>query len=303
MKIVLAGASGVIGKALIPLLIEAKHEVVGLTRNPIYAAELSRLGVQSEIVDVFDRETLFNVLRKTKPDTVMHQLTSLSARNFADNARIRIEGTRNLVDAAREANVRRIVVQSISWAYSPGEGPATEDTPLDLEAPQPRKTTIEGVSALESAAIEIPEHVILRYGLFYGDGTWYAPNGFMAKQVLQQQLPATEGVSSFVHIDDAAHAALLALEWPSGAFNIVDNEPAPGTEWLPVFADALGAPAPAVEQKIGRGERGALNDKALRHGWKPRYNSWRDGFQQLFGSSFKSSQKETRKLIHGGKFQ
>ncbi|GED15831.1 NAD-dependent epimerase/dehydratase family protein [Aneurinibacillus migulanus] len=284
MKIVVAGASGVIGRALVPLLVKEGHEVVGLTRNRHYAAELSSKGVQSVILDVFDREAVFSVLRETKPDTVIHQLTSLSARDFAEHARIRKEGTRNLVDASLEAGVRRMIAQSISWAYSPGEGPAVEDNALDLEAPLPRKTTVESVHALESAVAEMPEHVILRYGLFYGAGTWYASGGFIAEQVRQQQLPATEGISSFVHVDDAAHAAVLALHWPSGPFNIVDNEPAPGTEWLPIYADALGAPAPAVEHKSTRWERGAVNDKALQYGWKPRYASWREGFRHALGS-------------------
>ncbi|KIL39066.1 dTDP-glucose 4,6-dehydratase [Gordoniibacillus kamchatkensis] len=284
MKLAVAGASGAIGRALIPLLVQAGHEVVGFTRNPEYAAELKNSGAQPVILDVFDREAVFTAIREARPDAVIHQLTSLGTRNFADNTRIRQEGTRNLVDASRAAGVSKMIAQSISFAYAPGEGPAAEDCPLDLEAPLPRKSTIEGVHALESAVAEMPEYVILRYGLFYGAGTWYAPDGFMAEQVRQQQLAATPGVSSFVHIDDAAHAALLALHWPSGCFNIVDDEPAAGTEWLPVYADALGAPAPAVKQQFDRWERGALNGKALQHGWKPRYRSWRDGFRHALGS-------------------
>lgn len=284
MKIIVAGASGVIGRALIPLLLKAGHEVVGLTRNTEYAAELKDKGVQPVILDIYDRDGAFAAIRDARPDTVIHQLTALSSRNFAENARIRREGTRNLVDASLEAGARKMIVQSISWAYSPGNGPADEDTPLDLEAPLPRKSTIDGIHALESAAAEMPEYVILRYGLLYGAGTWYAPDGFFAQQVRQQEVAATAGVSSFVHADDAAQAALLALQWPSGAFNITDNEPAAGTEWLLVYADALGAPAPGVDlASAAAWERGALNGKAHQHGWKPRYATWRDGFRNALG--------------------
>ncbi|TBL71443.1 NAD-dependent epimerase/dehydratase family protein [Paenibacillus thalictri] len=284
MKIAVAGASGVIGQMLLPMLVQAGHEVVGFTRNPDQALKLKEKGVQSALLDVLDREAVFAALRETKPDVVIHQLTSLSTRSFADNTRIRKEGTRNLVDAALAAGVGKMIAQSISWAYAPGEGPAAEDCPLDLDAPPPRNTTIEGVHALETAVADMPNYIILRYGLFYGYGTWYAPGGYMAEQVRQGLLPATDGVSSFVHIDDAARAAVLALQWPSGCYNIVDGEPAAGTKWLPVYADALGAPAPGVQPGHAAWERGALNGKALQHGWKPRYASWRDGFRLALGS-------------------
>ncbi|MFC5405336.1 NAD-dependent epimerase/dehydratase family protein [Cohnella soli] len=278
MKIAVAGASGVIGRALIPLLIQDGHEVTGFTRNAGGAASLSDLGAKPIILDVFDREAMFDALQETKPDVVIHQLTSLGARNFADNAKIRKEGTRNLVDASLAAGVNKMIVQSISWAYLAGDGPASEECPLDLEAPDPRKTTVEGICALESAAAEMPEHVILRYGLFYGAGTWYAPDGYMAEQVRQRQLNATEGIASFVHVSDAAKATRLALAWPSGAYNIVDHEPAAGTEWLPVYAEMIGAPEPTYRREHGRWERGASNDKALIQGWTPAC-SWRDGFR------------------------
>ncbi|MCZ8522486.1 MULTISPECIES: NAD-dependent epimerase/dehydratase family protein [Paenibacillus] len=283
MKIVVAGASGVVGQALIPILIQEGHDVVGFTRNPNIASELKKGGIEPVILDVFNREAVFSALQETKPDAVIHQLTSLSARNFSDNARIRKEGTRNLVDASLAADVGKMIVQSISWAYAPGDGPAAEDSPLDLDAAPPRSTTIEGVRALESAASEMPEHVILRYGLIYGNRTWYAPDGYMAEQARQRLLPATGGISSFVHVDDAALAAAYALSWPSGCYNIVDDEPAAGTDWLPVFADAVGAPQPDVQQGHAAWERGARNGKALRHGWKPRYSSWRDGFRLALG--------------------
>ncbi|QHW30902.1 NAD(P)-dependent oxidoreductase [Paenibacillus rhizovicinus] len=283
MRILIAGASGVVGRSLIPLLAEAGHEVVGLIRNPAQAAALERAGARSVIADVYDREAVFAALGETKPDAVIHQLTALGERNFADNARIRREGTRNLVDAALAAGVTRMIVQSISWVYVPGDGPAGEEELLDLAAPEPRSSTVEAVAVMEAAVAEMPEHVILRYGLLYGEGTWYAVEGLMADMVRAGQLPATDGVSSFVHVEDAARAALLALNWPSGAYNIVDNEPAAGAEWLPAFADSVGAPAPAVQSGSARGERGARNAKAIKQGWEPRYPSWREGFRTGLG--------------------
>ncbi|MFD0695648.1 NAD-dependent epimerase/dehydratase family protein [Paenibacillus sp. GCM10027628] len=284
MKILVAGASGAVGRSLLPLLVEAGHEVVGMTRNPAYVERLQSVGVQPVLVDVLDREAVFAALQETKPQTVIHQLTSLSVRNFADNARIRIEGTRNLVDAAQSVGVRRMIAQSISWAYVPGDGPATEEEALDLDAPAPRQQTVQGIQALEQTVADMPEYVILRYGLFYGPGTWYAPSGFMAEQVRNQGLPETDGISSFIHVDDAARAAYLALNWPTGPVNIVDNEPAHGTEWLPIYAAAIGAPKPQAQVPGQRWERGASNAKAReQYGWEPLYPSWRVGFRDVLG--------------------
>jgi nucleoside-diphosphate-sugar epimerase len=237
------------------------------------------MGASSVVVDVYDREPLFAAVRAAQPDVVLDQLTDLSARDSSANARMRTEGTRHLVDAIQAAGVRRLIAQSIAWAYRPGPGPADENEPLDGEAPEPRRTLVEGVRALEAASAEVQELVVLRYGRFYGPGTWYAPDGAIADQVRRGELSADEGVSSFIHVEDAARAALLALEWPAGTFNIVDDEPAQATVWLPVYAASLGAPAPRITAGSERGARGATNQKArseLR--WHPVYPTWRDGF-------------------------
>lgn len=221
-------------------------------------------------------------MKDIRPDVVIHQLTSLSDRNLQDNARIRIEGTRNLVDAALAAGVKRMIAQSIAWAYEPGDQPASEEDLLDMDALLPRKTSIDGIVALEQAVAEIPEHVILRYGMFYGPGTWYDIDGEMAKQVQNHQLLATDAVMSFLHVEDATYAALLALNWPSGPINIVDDEPAAGIDWLPIYAKALQAPAPEYQEGRQGWERGASNDKARTiYGWEPLYPSWRMGLRQL----------------------
>ncbi|MET3291179.1 UNVERIFIED_CONTAM: nucleoside-diphosphate-sugar epimerase [Brevibacillus sp. OAP136] len=281
MKIFVAGAAGVIGRLLVPQLVKAGHEVIGTTRNERNRDVIQAMGAEALTVDVFDREVVFAALRQVQPDVVIHQLTSLGEMNFAENARIRVEGTRNLVDAAKAVGVQRMIAQSIAWTYEPGDGPAAETVPLDVHAPMPRKSTVDAVAALEHAVAEIPQHVILRYGMFYGPGTWYERGGVMAENIREQKLPATDGITSFLHVADAARAAVLALDWPTGAVNIVDDEPAAGTEWLAVYAQALGAPEPIHQPGANRGERGATNAKALNeYGWEPLYSTWRTGFAQ-----------------------
>ena len=199
------------------------------------------------------------------------------------------EGTRNLVDAAKRAGVARIIAQSVAWAYAPGDFPADESTPLDVTAPLPRANLISAISALEETVAELEEHVILRYGAFYGPGTWYTPGG-PGEQWLRQEggtpsvlgaLTADDAVSSFVHVEDAAGAAAAALAWPSGAVNIVDDEPAPARDWLLVLADAFGAPGPPVSAGRAGWQRGASNTRARALGWTPLYPSWRTGFTAM----------------------
>ena len=143
---------------------------------------------------------------------------------------------------------------------------------------------MKGVRSLEAAVEELPEWIILRYGLLYGPGTWYSRIGPFADAVRQGERPASNGVSSFVHVEDAARAAMLAIDWPTGVVNIVDDEPAAGTEWLPLYARLIGASPPPVKAGSSRGERGTSNAKARRVlGWQPRYPSWREGFKVALG--------------------
>jgi nucleoside-diphosphate-sugar epimerase len=279
MRIFVAGATGVLGRSLVPLLRAAGHEVLGTTRTQEKAGLLLSMGAIPVVVDAYDRERLIAAVRTAQPDVVMHQLTDLGARDSSANARLRTQGTRHLVDAVRAAGVRRLIAQSIAWTYRPGPGPASESEPLDSEAPEPRRTLVAGVQALEASSAEVEGWVVLRYGRFYGTGTWYAPDGAIADQVRRGEVPADESVASFIHVEDAARAALLALGWPPGVVNVVDDEPAPATTWLPVYAASLGAPAPRITEGYERGARGADNRKA-RHElhWQPRYPSWREGF-------------------------
>jgi nucleoside-diphosphate-sugar epimerase len=224
-RIFLAGASGVIGRRLVPLLLKTGHQVVGMTRSASSAEKLEASGALAVVADVFDREGVIAAVKTAQPDIVIHQLTDLSllagdpenaAAAIARNARIRAEGTRNLVDAALVAGTHRLIAQSIAWAYAQGLTPHGEDDPLDRDAPSPRSITVNGVIVLEDAVLRTAgiKGTILRYGQLYGPGTAHA-------------LPTGD---SPVQVDAAAHAALLAVERDAtGIFNIAEPNSAVAT--------------------------------------------------------------------------
>jgi nucleoside-diphosphate-sugar epimerase len=272
MRIFVAGATGVVGRRLVPLLVQAGHDVHGTTRLRERMPGLLEAGAHPVIVDVYDAAALGNAVAAAAPDVVIHQLTDLAGEDRAANARLRIEGTRNLVQAARAAGVEMMIAQSIAWIYAPGETPATENDPLD-----PQAAAFPGVDALETAVATMPRGVVLRYGTLYGPGTWYARDGAMADRARQGELRATPAWSALLHADDAAAAALAALDWPPGPVNVVDDEPATEREWLPVFCASVGAPAPP--EADGAAGRPVSNAKAHDLGWHPSFPSWRDGFR------------------------
>jgi nucleoside-diphosphate-sugar epimerase len=282
MRVFLAGATGVIGRRVVPLLVGRGHSVTGFVRRDADADWLRSLGATAVRGDVFDADGVRRAVALAAPDVVMHQLTDLKGGNFRANSEMRTTGTRHLVDAALAAGVRRVVAQSVAWAYAAGEVPATEDVPLDLGADGSRLRTVRGVAALEAAVREAPEWVVLRYGLLYGPGTWYSRGGRMAEQAARGELAADGDVSSFVHVDDAAGAAVKALSWPGGFVNVCDDVPAPGREWVPAFCRAVGAPAPGAGGGRNGWARGASNEFARKElNWTPAWPSWRDGFAAL----------------------
>lgn len=271
MRIFLAGGTGVLGTRLIPELTAAGHQVTATTRRADRAGLLTRLGAAPAIVDVYDTALLTRVVADAAPDLILHELTDLSDYNTDANARLRREGTANLVAAARAAGTGRIVVQSIAWIFPDADTPATEDDPI---------TPGTAVDTMESLARQLPHSTVLRYGILYGPGTWYAPGGRIASQVDAGQLPATPAIACFLHIDDVVTATVEALHWPDGTYHIVDDEPAPGTSWLPVYARELGAPPPPTAPLADGAPAGRAisNAKARAQGWTPKYPSWREGF-------------------------
>lgn len=284
MKIFLAGATGAIGRLLAPLLVAAGHAVTGTTRRAGRLGQVAATGARPVCLDVLDRAATFAALAEARPDVVIHQLTDLEGRDFAANSRLRVAGTRNLADAALAVGVPRLIAQSVAWAYAPGTGPAREGEAPDLGAAPPRDSFVAAVEALERAVAEVPVGVVLRYGLLYGPGTWYAPDGLTTAQVRRGEVAATDGVTSFVHVADAARAALDAVAWPAGPVNIVDDEPAAGTDWLPHYARLVGAPPPPTRPGRAAWERGAANTLARGRGWRPLYPSWRAGFAAVLSA-------------------
>jgi 2-alkyl-3-oxoalkanoate reductase len=307
VKVLLAGATGAIGRSLVPQLIEAGHEVTAITRSEGKLEMLGQFGAEPVLCDVFDAGRLGSVVARSEPEAVINQLTdlpqSLNPRKLGEyykaNNRVRREGTINLLDAARGAGVRRFLAQGSAYWYAQTRKPVkTEEDPLYLDAPPPIGPAVQTIKEVEDAVLSAEgiQGVVLRYGFFYGPGTWYAKDGDVGRQVRKRRYPMIghgEGTYSFIHVDDAASATVAALESAKpGVYNVADDEPATAAQWMPVYAEALGAKRPPrVPAFVARlivgdaivkwslGLRGASNEKIKRElGWRPRYASWRQGF-------------------------
>ena len=283
MKIFLAGATGVIGRLLLPMLVKAGHEVTGTTRSMEKSDQIVRAGGHAVIVDAMDRDAVFAALHAERPDVVIHQLTDLSRRDFAANSSLRVVGTRNLVDASLAVGVHRMIAESIAWMYEPGSEPADEEDPFDIQAAPPRDRTVLAVQSLEQAVAEMPIGVILRYGILYGPGTWYSRDGLTTEQIKRGEIEANDGVTSFLHVVDAAQAAHQALEWPAGVLNIVDDSPATGKAWVSLYATLVESPPPPTKSGALNWERGASNQRARQLGWQPAFPTWHEGFKTVLG--------------------
>jgi nucleoside-diphosphate-sugar epimerase len=279
VRVFLAGATGAIGRRLLPLLIAGGHTVTAMVRSPEGARRVEQAGATAVLADGMDGPAVRDAVLAARPEVLMHQLTALAGRDFAANAALRVHGSRNLADAAAAAGTSRLIAQSINWVYQDDDWPAGESVPLDRQ----RGASVAAVAELETQTARSPEWVVLRYGSLYGPGTWYSPDGAFAGQAREGKLTATADIASFVHVDDAAAAALAALRWPSGAVNVCDDEPAAGLDWAPAFCAAVGAPPPPVsDAPRSAGARGADNTLArVTLGWSPRWPSWRAGFAAM----------------------
>ena len=313
MKIFIAGATGAVGRRLIPALIQLGHQVIGMSRSKDKMKMIRASGATPVIADAFDAKALNNALQETKPDVVMHQLTSVPGRlnlrnigrDFALTNRLRTEGTDHLLAAAKAAGVHRFIAQSFAgWPYAREGGPVkTEEAPLDPNPPKELRGMLAAIEHSEKVVLESAhlDGVVLRYGAFYGPGTSIAADGAMLEEVRRRRVPIVgrgAGIWSFVHVDDVAAATLLAAErGRPGIYNIVDDDPAPVSDWLPALAKAIGAPPPlripAFIARLAIGAhgislmneiRGASNAKAKRElSWKPFYPTWRSGFREGLG--------------------
>jgi nucleoside-diphosphate-sugar epimerase len=315
MKVFVAGATGALGQQLVPALVSNGHEVVGMTSKPEKQDLVRRLGARPVVADALDPDAVARAVAEADPQAIVHQLTGLSRTfdlrdyegTFALTNRLRTEGTDHLLAAGRAVGVERFVAQSYAgWPFArTGPMVKSEDDPLDPTPAEPMRTALEAIRYTEETVTGATwtEGIVLRYGGFYGPGTNFSlhPDGDMIELIRKRKFPVVgrgTGVWSFVHIEDAASATVAAIEHGErGIYNVVDDDPAPVSEWLPGAASAIGARKPMrLPRWIGRlaaGEvadvmmnevRGASNAKAKRElGWKPRYVSWRQGFADGLG--------------------
>jgi 2-alkyl-3-oxoalkanoate reductase len=311
MRIFVAGATGLIGRRVVRLLLDGGHDVAAVARSEAKAETLQELGADAIVAEVFDDEVLRGAMAAAEPEVVVHQLTVLpdeldardAAAGFALNDRVRVDGTRALVDAAAAIGARRMIAQSIAFAYAPvGGWVKDESAPLYLDAPSPWGSSVAAVAELERQVLEARgmDGVVLRYGTLYGPGTWYdADGGTVARAVRAGHMPLIgdgAGMQSFTHVDDAATAAVAALEVTPAVYNVVEDDPVRARDWLPLFARSLGGPEPprlsAAEGLERSGwtavhrmteQRGASNAHAREclGGWEPEHPSWREELRRL----------------------
>ncbi len=306
MRVFVAGATGALGRPLLPALQAAGHAPIAMTRYEEKAAALRAQGIEAVVCDVYDAPRLTRSLADARAEQIVHLLTDLPEdinmrrfeRETASTGRLRSEGTRNLIAAARTAGVQRIVAESIAFIYAAtGDRVKNEDAPLaSAELP----FAAEPIADLERQ-VHDAGGIVLRYGWIYGPGTGFRREGSWAANLRRRRLPIVgdgNGVFSFVHVDDAASATVAALARDGPAtYNVVDDDPAPLHDWAPVYASAVGAPkpwrAPTWVARLAAGRhavemmgelRGASNARIKRElAWRPRYASWREGFQTALG--------------------
>jgi 2-alkyl-3-oxoalkanoate reductase len=315
MKIFVAGATGALGQQLVPQLVANGHEVVGMTRTESKRDMVRSLGARPAVADALDPDAVARVVAEAEPEVIVHQLTALSgafdmrkvAEYFAQTNRLRTEGTDHLLAAGRAVGTRRFVAQSFAgWPFARTDGPVkTESDPLDPTPPNAMRETLDAIRHVEEAVTgaDWVEGIVLRYGGFYGPGTSVSSDARaeITENIRKRKFPVVgngAGIWSFVHIVDAATATVAAIERGTpGIYNVVDDEPAPVSDWVPALASALGAKPPRrLPRWVGRfaaGEagtvmmteiRGASNAKAKRElGWRLRYPSWRQGFAEGLG--------------------
>jgi nucleoside-diphosphate-sugar epimerase len=312
MRIFFAGASGVIGPSLLPRLLEAGHDVVAMTRTPAKADALRAGGAEPVVCDALDAQATRAAVLTAKPEVVIHHLTDLHQlgasrgsmkRAYAANNEIRRRGTANLLAAAHGAGARRIVTQSISFMYETGPGLRSEDDPL-IESDDPVLASgVDSTAAMEQQVLgsEGIEGVVLRFGFWYGPRTAFAPGGVQHSMVAKRRYPVVgrgSGVFSFIHVDDVAEATMLAMDRGApGTYNVTDDDPAPLREWLPEYAEAIGAKPPrripTFLARLAAGKAivhaatrmpGASSHKAKAElGWSPHWHTWRTGFREALG--------------------
>jgi nucleoside-diphosphate-sugar epimerase len=306
VRVLVAGASGVIGRRLVPKLVAAGHEVTGTTSNrPAGADEISAAGAEAAVCDCLDPVAVEDAVIAANPEVIVSQLTRLPEKydlrkiDYEPTNRVRVEGGRSLISAGRKVGARRFVTQSIAFVYEPEGGWVKDEEAAILSNPPAKfRSGLDAtmLSEREALAAEGMDGLVLRYGQFYGPGTYFDREGSVAEGVRKRRFPVIgkgSGVFSFIHVDDASDATVAAVErGAAGIYNVVDDDPAPMRDWLPVYAEALGAKRPfrvplfvarlfagSLANMFAKELRGASNAKAKRElGWTPAHASWRQGF-------------------------
>ena len=312
MRIFVAGGTGAVGRPLVRALAAAGHEITVFSRSEGRVAALGVPTAVPAVGDAFDADSLRRAVDAARPEVVVNQLTNLAQsanplavkRGFDATSRLRREVAGTLVAAARSAGARRVVAQSISFAYRPGPGVRTEADPLWTDATGQIGQLTGSLAALESATLGGGgiEGVVLRYGSFYGPGTYFAPDGLYTAMIAKRRLPIPGdggGLFGLVHLDDAVSATVAALVGPTGIYNVVDDVPARASEWMPFVADLLGAKpprrVPEAVAKVGAGkflaylmcDQPAVSNQRARAelGWTPRYPDWHEGLPTVLRGS------------------
>ncbi|HDG8474796.1 TPA: NAD(P)-dependent oxidoreductase [Staphylococcus aureus] len=277
-KIFVTGATGLIGIKLVQRLKEEGHEVAGFTTSENGQQKLAAVNVKAYIGDILNADTIDQALADFKPEIIINQITDLKNVDMAANMKVRIEGSKNLIDAAKKHDVKKVIAQSIAFMYEPGEGLAYEKTALDFNSTGDRKVTVDGVVGLEEETARMDEYVVLR---LYGPGTWYGKDGMIYNQFMDGQVTLSDGVTSFVHLDDAVETSIQAIHFENGIYNVADDAPVKGSEFAEWYKEQLGVEPNIDIQPAQPFERGVSNEKFKAQGGTLIYKTWKDGMNPI----------------------
>lgn len=277
-KIFVTGATVLIGIKLVQRLKEEGHEVAGFTTSENGQQKLAAVNVKAYIGDILNADTIDQALADFKPEIIINQITDLKNVDMAANTKVRIEGSKNLIDAAKKHDVKKVIAQSIAFMYEPGEGLAYEKTALDFNSTGDRKVTVDGVVGLEEETARMDEYVVLR---LYGPGTWYGKDGMIYNQFMDGQVTLSDGVTSFVHLDDAVETSIQAIHFENGIYNVADDAPVKGSEFAEWYKEQLGVEPNIDIQPAQPFERGVSNEKFKAQGGTLIYKTWKDGMNPI----------------------
>lgn len=280
-KIFVTGATGLIGTKLTKRLLEEGHDVAGFTTSKNGKNKLESANVKAYVGDILKYDTIEAAIADFQPEIIINQITDLKNVDMAANTKVRVEGSKNLIDAAQKYNVKKVIAQSIDFMYEAGEGLATEETPLDLDSSGDRKVTVDGVIGLEEETSRMDEYVVLRFGWLYGPGTWYGKDGMIYNQFVDGKVTLSDGVTSFIHLDDAVETSIQALNFDNGIYNVADDEPVKGSDFAEWYKQQLNVDPEINIEPAQPFERGITNDKFKAQGGQLIYSTWKDGMNPI----------------------